>query len=186
MGSALSKVSSVWGKSNQAKWFARLLLLCVLLALYVLFFPLLHQTFGWISVSFSWCFIGLSVWFWGLRGGVLAALLNYPLNMVLLKNIGAELQGGLPAFILMVSVAAILGRLRDLSLRLQKQLAVRKKAEESLRDAQDALEQRVSERTADLQSANEQLRHEITERKQAEEALRESEEKYRTNCRFSE
>ena len=71
-------------------------------------------------------------------------------------------------------------------MRLQKQLAVRKKAEESLRDAQDALEQRVSERTADLQSANEQLRHEITERKQAEEALRESEEKYRTNCRFSE
>ena len=97
-----------------------------------------------------------------------------------MKNIGAELLGGFLGPIFSVSVAAILGRLRDLSLRLQKQLAVRKKAEESLRDAQDALEQRVSERTADLQSANEQLRHEITERKQAEEALRESEEKYRT------
>jgi len=177
MGSALSKVSSVWGKSNQAKWFARLLLLCVLLALYVLFFPLLHQTFGWISVSFSWCFIGLSVWFWGLRGGVLAALLNYPLNMVLLKNIGAELQGGLPAFILMVSVAAILGRLRDLSLRLREQLEVRKKTEEALRDSQDALEQRVAERTADLKTANKQLRREITERRHTEAALRESEEK---------
>ena len=70
MGSALSKIFSAWSKSAQAKRLARLLVFCVLFALYVLFFPLLHQTFGWMSVSFSWCFIGISVWFWGLRGGV--------------------------------------------------------------------------------------------------------------------
>lgn len=171
MGSAVSKISSAWGKSAQAKRLARLLVFCVLVALYVLFFPLLHQTFGGISIIFSWCYIGLSVWFWGLRGGVLAALFNYPLNMVLLKSIGAASMGGFLTPILSVSAAAFFGWLRDLSLRLREELSERKNAEEALRNAQDALEQRVSERTADLQTANEQLRREITERKRSEEAL---------------
>ena len=75
MGSILSKISSAWGKSAQVKLLAELLVFCLLVAIYVTFFPLLHQTFGWIGVCFSWSFIGFSVWFWGLRGGVLAALL---------------------------------------------------------------------------------------------------------------
>jgi hypothetical protein len=74
MGSTLSKIARVWDKSTQAKRLARLLVFCILVATYILFFPLLHQTFGWWSVSFSWCFIGFAVWFWGFRGGVLAAL----------------------------------------------------------------------------------------------------------------
>jgi PAS domain S-box-containing protein len=41
------------------------------------------------------------------------------------------------------------------------------------------LEQRVTERTAELAKANEELKKEITERKQAEEELKKSEEKYR-------
>jgi PAS domain S-box-containing protein len=56
----------------------------------------------------------------------------------------------------------------------------RKRAEEALYRAYEELEQRVYERTAELKSANEELRHEITERKQAEAELRESEEKYRS------
>ena len=171
MGSALSKVSSAWGNSAHAKQLARLLVFCVLVALYVLFFTLLHQTFGWISVCFSWCFIGLAIWFWGLRGGVLASLFGYLLNMLLLKGIGAEPLGGLLAPIFSVSLAALLGGLRDLSLRLREQLSERKNAEEALRNAQEVLEQRVVERTADLEAANKQLRGEITERKQAEEAI---------------
>ena len=43
-----------------------------------------------------------------------------------------------------------------------------------------SLEQRVSERTAQLTKTNEQLKREITERKQAQDALKESEEKYRS------
>lgn len=54
-----------------------------------------------------------------------------------------------------------------------------KMAEEELRKAHDELEQRVEERTAKLNIANEQLKLEIEERKKIEGALRASEEKYR-------
>ena len=84
------------------------------------------------------------------------------------------------ALVFSVSFAAVLGWLRDLSIRLREELSERKTAEEALRNAQDTLEQRVAERTTDLQAANEQLRREITERKRTEEALRESEEKWRS------
>jgi PAS domain-containing protein len=151
----------------------------VIVALYVLLFPLLHQTFGWISVSFSWCFVALAIWFWGLRGGVLSAVSAFLLNVVLLKNTGGGLLGGPIAFIFFVSIAAILGRLRDLSLRLRLQLSERTEIEEALRNVQNLLELRVADRTADLETANEQLQREVTERKQTEKLLGDSEAKYR-------
>jgi PAS domain S-box-containing protein len=56
----------------------------------------------------------------------------------------------------------------------------RKRMEEALRRSHDELEQRVGERTVELQRLNNDMTAKIEERKQAEEALRESEEKYRT------
>ena len=55
-----------------------------------------------------------------------------------------------------------------------------KKTEEALRKTRDELEQRVAERTAELEAANEKLRHQVFECEMAEEALRESEQKYST------
>lgn len=55
----------------------------------------------------------------------------------------------------------------------------RKEAEEALRRAQNELEQRVRDRTVDLEQANERLQAEIVERRQAEEAHRESESRFR-------
>ncbi len=55
----------------------------------------------------------------------------------------------------------------------------RQQAEEGLRQAHDELEDRVSERTAELSSALSALQREITERKQADESLHQSMERYR-------
>jgi PAS domain S-box-containing protein len=56
----------------------------------------------------------------------------------------------------------------------------RKQAEEALREAHDQLENRVRERTAELEQANQELRAEIAYRKQAQDALQESEGR----CRY--
>ncbi|MBN1841482.1 MAG: PAS domain S-box protein [Deltaproteobacteria bacterium] len=55
-----------------------------------------------------------------------------------------------------------------------------KQAEDKIKELNATLEQRVVERTIELEATNKQLKAEITERKQAEETLKESEERYRT------
>jgi PAS domain S-box-containing protein len=56
----------------------------------------------------------------------------------------------------------------------------RKKMEEELQKAKDELEERVKERTAQLESAVELLEDEINERKKIEDAVKKSEEKYKS------
>ena len=46
-----------------------------------------------------------------------------------------------------------------------------KQVEQALRDAQEKLEQRVQERTAELAAANEELKREVLERRRAEQDL---------------
>ncbi|MGD0595952.1 MAG: PAS domain S-box protein [Sedimentisphaerales bacterium] len=61
-----------------------------------------------------------------------------------------------------------------------KDVTERRKAEEQLRKAQEELEIRVKQRTADLAGVVEDLQNEIAERKRAEESLRNAEERFRT------
>ncbi len=67
--------------------------------------------------------------------------------------------------------AAMWAILRDISKR--------KRAEGELEKANERLEQRVRERTAELTQANELLQAEVTQRRQVENALRQNEAKYR-------
>jgi PAS domain S-box-containing protein len=65
-------------------------------------------------------------------------------------------------------------------LGVQLDITELKHVERSLRDARDELEERVRERTAELEEANELMSLEIAERRHAEAELRETELKYRT------
>ncbi|MGB2690342.1 MAG: PAS domain S-box protein, partial [Desulfobacterales bacterium] len=60
-----------------------------------------------------------------------------------------------------------------------RDITVQKRAERTLRNAHDELEQHVKERTAELVLTNEKLQQEIKEHLLAEEALRKSKESYR-------
>ncbi|MCB0182966.1 MAG: PAS domain-containing protein, partial [Caldilineaceae bacterium] len=65
----------------------------------------------------------------------------------------------------------------DELLLIVRDISARKQAEEALRTAHAELEQRVNERTAELQQINRQLQQEVEERTRVEEALRSSEER---------
>ena len=58
------------------------------------------------------------------------------------------------------------------NLELSREVALRERAETEVRKLNEGLEQRVTERTAQLLAANEQLQREIAERKQVEEQLK--------------
>lgn len=66
-----------------------------------------------------------------------------------------------------------------MSHRLRQQIAHRYAAERKLEEANELLEQRVAERTAELAEANQSLETEIVDRKQAEQWLLESEQRFR-------
>jgi PAS domain S-box-containing protein len=66
-----------------------------------------------------------------------------------------------------------------LSRQLRHQVEHRYQAERRLQEAHDSLEHRVTERTAELTEATQQLQSEVAERKQAEEWLLESEQRFR-------
>lgn len=65
------------------------------------------------------------------------------------------------------------GQLRGFA-KVVRDITERKLAQEALQQANDDLERRVAERTAELVKANKQLRREVRERKQAEKELRRS------------
>ncbi len=61
---------------------------------------------------------------------------------------------------------------------LGRDITERRRAEEAVQKAHDAMEQRVEERAADLAKVNEELKHETLEREQAEKRLRKGQKRY--------
>lgn len=79
-----------------------------------------------------------------------------------------------------LSSVIIFGTLTLLTAKLVHRLDSERTAVEiALRDAQEGLEARVKERTAELQASNDRLFFEMAERERAEEALRQSDERIR-------
>jgi diguanylate cyclase (GGDEF)-like protein len=71
-----------------------------------------------------------------------------------------------------LALSAARKRLAEQNGHLQQEIAMREKAETALQRANDVLEERVAERTAELAQTNINLRAEIADRKQAEGRIR--------------
>jgi PAS domain S-box-containing protein len=77
------------------------------------------------------------------------------------------------------STSTMIYRGRVATVSYYRDITKRKRTEEALLRAREGLEIRVKERTKELATTNQVLRHEITERERVEQALRESEQKLR-------
>ena len=134
---------------------------------------------GELSRVFVFLFTLPAAFFWGFRGAVIVALATPILVLMIHKAAGIEYVGGPigPAFLFLITT--ILGRMCDLSLRLEEAFRRKERAEQDLHQYHIHLEETVQKRAAELSEANIVFRKEIEVRKKVEEALRESEEKYR-------
>jgi PAS domain S-box-containing protein len=146
---------------------------------YWLALPWMLTVGGMPSRVFAVSYIVLAALLWGLKGGLLVALVNIPAVAILLKVLGVENIAPVIGPIITLSMAAIVGRLTDLSLALEAQYVRSSQAEQALQTHQQQLEHMVHERTAELAAANQLLQREISERQRTDAALRASEEQYR-------
>jgi serine/threonine-protein kinase RsbT len=127
--------------------------------LYAAAFRLLFPVFGAATGSFEAVPVVVAALLWGVRGGVLAALvlgmldglLLYPLAGIPTRDFIA--RGAPIGVALTVGTGAVVGRMSDLKRRLRDELAERHRAEAELRAARDGLEERVRERTAELEAS---------------------------------
>jgi PAS domain S-box-containing protein len=146
---------------------------------YWLALPWMLTVGGMPSRVFAVSYIILAALLWGLKGGLLVALVNIPVVIGLLKVLSVENIAPVIGPIITLSLAAIVGRLTDLSLALEAQYVRSSQAEQALQAHRQQLEHMVHERTAELAAANQLLQQEIAERQRTEAALRTSEEQYR-------
>jgi len=146
---------------------------------YWLALPWMITLWGMPSRVFAVTYIVLAALLWGLKGGLLVAVVNIPVVNILFKVLGIENIAPVIAPIITLSLAALVGRLTDLSLALEAQYIRSSQAEQALQAYQQHLEHMVQERTAELAAANQLLQREVDERQRTEAALRNSEEQYR-------
>ena len=171
---------SLWTAPAKIKPLYKWLIVIVLLGVYFIFLPWALQQWGDFSRLFTLFFILPAVFFWGLRGGIIIAVLT-PIPVIFFsKFLGVQFGGGLIGPLFLLLIVTLLGRLRDLSLQLERELERKVQEESELQNHKIHLEEMIGQRTVELSNANLELQREISDRIQVENALRESESRYRT------
>jgi signal transduction histidine kinase/CheY-like chemotaxis protein len=142
---------------------------------YGLAFVVLQPRIGDAVVSLSIIPVIASAWFYGLRGGVISSLVCVVANIALMQTLGDHdgfRTAQLPRIAIAVAIGATTGWARELTLRQRTLLVAVERAAIALHDAKNDLERLVSERTAELTSANVALTSEIAARREAEDTIR--------------
>ncbi len=127
---------------------ARMALIAVVTAFYALTFVPLYDELGPGVISLSVVPVALAGWLFGLRAGLLAGAIAFPLNTVLLGlEDGADLDrvvwGGAVAGSAALMVGSVAGTLRDVTERLHEELARRWDADGTLRASEATLRELV-------------------------------------------
>jgi PAS domain S-box-containing protein len=148
---------------------------------YILLFTFLHYTYGQamaISATIPVIVVG---WVYGFMWGISTALLSLVANILMYKLFGVNWfegmissPGGIPGTLALISIGAIVGHIRDLSMRLKKELLERKQVEKELQKHREELDELVKQRTDELQKSNINLGKEINQRKLADAKLQET------------
>jgi signal transduction histidine kinase/ActR/RegA family two-component response regulator len=134
--------------------------LVILAAIYahVLVFPSLYRMLGGGAPAFAVVLTILSAAFWGMRGGLLCAI-TISLLVVLqldvlerLSGVGAMYRQGAPGAFTLLLVGATIGRLRDLSDRVRRELGKRREAEAAADAANRAKSQFLSRMSHELRT----------------------------------
>ena len=126
----------------------RIALLAVSTAFYVLTFVPLRDALGPGVVSLSVVPVALAGWLFGLRAGLLAGAVAFPLNTILLgvedgADLDAVVWGGAVAGSAALMVGSVAGTLRDVTERLQAELARRWDVDGSVRASESTLRELV-------------------------------------------
>jgi signal transduction histidine kinase/ActR/RegA family two-component response regulator len=153
----------------------RLAILVLIMMAYSLIFKSIHASVG------NGAFIIMNVFpvaaglFLGMRAGFVFGLVT-PFYVIFLGStifLLPDLKAFMPAItvsgVVMVLIGTGVGRLRDLSFIVKKELGKRRQVEAQLRETQNELEERVKTRTMELIENNKELQKEIQERKRAQE-----------------
>lgn len=124
---------------NSAPKFKNSLLFKILLSLasFLLYFasyPFVDRIAGPASTAFSIIPVGITAWFLGMWAGIIAGLSTFPINILLLNVVGrpgveSMVPGGIPGTVSIVLLAALIGRVRELSLKLGEEFSKREVAE---------------------------------------------------------
>lgn len=126
-------------------------------SLYLLAFVLLFGRAGPGITAAATLPVAVTAWLFGMRAGVVFAILAFPLNIFLISLAGGSgttsmFRTGLPGSIFLVLSGAVIGRLHDLGERVKFELAERKRAQAKLV---------ISEKMAALGRLTAGLAHEI-------------------------
>jgi len=154
---------------------------CTLLsvAFYIVLFFVLYPVMGPNTAILSLAPVMVVGWGYGLRGGLVAGLLNILLNTLLLNITGYEPvgwdvlvsreKGGILGWLFVILVGIAIGKMSDLNRRLQREIYHRKQAEKKLARSHESLESQVTRRTKELSK-------QLEETRQAKETLGKTQE----------